>query len=164
MRGSSSLTAASVAVTSLATTREATGRAPGDLKQKQCQHLQDLPLPRDPSDPRYRGSAVWFETASARKKLSLSRDNRVRSQGQVRLYPLQAEYEPCAPTRTKKRPAITAVQMKGRGCVFQAKAATDSTARRPLIPFEGGHRFHGKATADSKRRRPPVPVTVTTAD
>ena len=40
-------------------------------------------------------------------------------------------------------------------CVFQGKPATDSTARRPLIPDEGGQRFHAKATADSTRRRPP---------
>jgi hypothetical protein len=39
-------------------------------------------------------------------------------------------------------------------CVFRAKADTDSTARRTRIPAEGGQRFHAKAAADSTRRRP----------
>jgi integrase len=44
-------------------------------------------------------------------------------------------------------------------CVFRAKADTDSTARRTRIPAEGGQRFHAKAAADSTRRRPPSAVT-----
>jgi len=29
-------------------------------------------------------------------------------------------------------------------CVIRSKAATDSTAKRPPVPCESGHRFHGK--------------------
>jgi hypothetical protein len=42
-------------------------------------------------------------------------------------------------------------------CVFHAKAATDSTAKLPLIPREGCHPFHGKAATDSMPSLPPIP-------
>jgi hypothetical protein len=43
----------------------------------------------------------------------------------------------------------------GTECVFRAKAATDSEAKRPLIPTESGHPIRTKAASDSDRRRPP---------
>jgi hypothetical protein len=43
------------------------------------------------------------------------------------------------------------------GCVFHAKAATDSTGILPLIPRQSCHSFHTKAATDSMTSLPPIP-------
>jgi hypothetical protein len=55
----------------------------------------------------------------------------------------------CAPFLHKYTHVVTL-------CVFRTIAATDSEAKRPVIPREGGHLFRTKAAIDSDRRRPPL--------
>ena len=51
---------------------------------------------------------------------------------------------------------LRVLQMNLFDCVFQTIPANDSTANRPLIPRDSGHRFHFIPASDSMGIRPPL--------